>query len=116
MPHDEALAERVKAALGRVPRVEEKRMFGGITFMVRGKMCVSVGRGRIMCRIDPTIHDAVLQRRGCRTVVTKGRQFRGYVYVDAEAVRTKDELDYWMGLALDYNHKAGAATRKQRQD
>ncbi|MBA0088929.1 MAG: TfoX/Sxy family protein, partial [Acidobacteria bacterium Pan2503] len=101
MPHDEALAVRVKAALRRTPLVEEKRMFGGITFMVRGKMCVSVGRGRIMCRIDPTIHDAVLQRRGCRTVVMKGRQFRGYVYVDAAAVRTKDELDYWIGLALD---------------
>jgi TfoX/Sxy family transcriptional regulator of competence genes len=115
MAHDEALAERVKAALGRAPQLEEKRMFGGITFMVRGKMCVSVGKGRIMCRIDPTIHDAVLQRRGCRTVVMKGRQFRGYVHVDAEAVRTKDELGYWIGLALDYNRKARAAPRKKRQ-
>ena len=89
-------------------------MFGGITFMVRGRMCVSVGRERIMCRIDPAMHDAALERRGCHTVVMKGRQYRGYVYVDAATVRTKGELDYWIGLALDYNRKARAATRKHR--
>lgn len=90
-------------------------MFGGITFMVRGKMCVSVGKQRIMCRIDPAIHDAALERKGCRTVVMRGRQYRGYVYVDAEAVRTKGELDYWIRLALDYNHQARATTRKTRR-
>jgi TfoX/Sxy family transcriptional regulator of competence genes len=104
----------VRAALGRIRRVEEKKMFGGVTFMVRGKMCVSVGRDRIMCRIDPAIHDAALEHQGCRTVVMKGRQYRGYVNVDAEAVRTKRDLDYWIGLALDYNTKVKASSRKQR--
>lgn len=89
-------------------------MFGGIAFMVRGKMCVSVGRDRIMCRIDPAIHDAALEHQGCRTVVMKGRQYRGYVHVDAEAVRSKRDLDYWIGLALDYNTKVKASSRKQR--
>lgn len=115
MPYDEALAKRVKAALRR-RRVEAKRMFGGITFMVRKKMCVSVGRERIMCRIDPAPHDAALQRGGCRTVVMKGRRYRGYVYVDAEAVTTKADLDYWVGLALDYNNKAKRSTRKRSQE
>jgi TfoX/Sxy family transcriptional regulator of competence genes len=114
MAHDEALAERVKAGLGRVPRVEEKRMFGGVAFMVRGKLCVTVGRNRIMCRIDPAIHDAALERKGCRTVVLKGRRYRGYVYVDAEAVKTKAQLDYWIGLALDYNDKARATPKERR--
>ena len=115
MPRDEALADRVKAALARIPRVEQKRMFGGITFMVRGKMCVSAGAERIMCRIDPAIHDAALQHKGCRTVVMKGRQYRGFVYVEAAAVRAKRDLDYWIGLALDYNDKAKAATRKRNR-
>ena len=114
MPYDEALANRVKAALGQSRRIEEKRMFGGIAFMVRGKMCVSVGKNRIMCRIDPAIHDAALQRQGCRTVVMKGRQYRGYVHVDAAAVSTKGDLDYWVGLALDYNTRAKASTRKMQ--
>jgi len=114
MPYDDALAKRVKAALERTIRVEEKRMFGGIAFMVRGKMCVSVGRERIMFRIDPTIHDAALERGGCQTVVMKGRQYIGYVYVDAAAVRTNGALDYWIRLALDYNRRARVASRKQR--
>src|SRR5215468_10222449 len=114
MPHDEALAVRVKAALRRTPLVEEKKMFGGTTFMVRGKMCVSVGRGRIMCRIDPAFHDTALERQGCRTVTMKGRQYRGYVYVDADAVAGKSDLEFWIGLSLDYNSKAVASRRKQR--
>jgi len=89
-------------------------MFGGVTFMVRGKMCVSVGRDRIMCRIDPVIHDAALERQGCRTVVMKGRQYRGFVHVEAAAVRSKRDLDYWIGLALDYNTRVKPSSRKQR--
>jgi len=58
MSYDEGLASRVRAALGRSCPIQKKRMFGGVTFMVRGKMCVSVGKDRIMCRIDPAIHDA----------------------------------------------------------
>jgi len=71
-------------------------MFGGVTFMVRGKMCVSAGKGGIMCRIDPARHDAALQRKGARTVVMKGREYRGWVYVDEAAVQTKRDLDYWV--------------------
>jgi TfoX/Sxy family transcriptional regulator of competence genes len=113
MPYDDALAKRVKAALESTHRVEEKRMFGGITFMVRKKMCISVGKDRIMCRIDLAIHDAALQRKGCRTVVMNGRQYRGYVYVDAEAVRTDSDLNYWVGLALSYNSKARASRSRK---
>lgn len=103
MAYDENLAKRVQRALGNTRPVQQKPMFGGLVFMVRGKMCVSVGRERIMCRIDPEIHDTALERKGCRTVVMRGRPYRGYVYVDAEVVRTKRQLDYWVRLALDYN-------------
>jgi TfoX/Sxy family transcriptional regulator of competence genes len=106
MAYDNALANRVRRALGSARRIEEKKMFGGITFMVRERMCVSVGKDRLMCRIDPAVHDAAVQRQGCRAVVMKGRQLRGYVHVDREAVRTKRGLDYWVALALDYNGRA----------
>ena len=89
-------------------------MFGSIAFMVRGKMCVSVGRDRLMCRIDPAVHETALEREGCRTVVMKGRQYRGYVHVDAEAVNSERDLDYWIGLSLDYNSKSQASSRKRR--
>jgi len=115
MPDDEDLTKRVRAALAGAPGVAEKRMFGGITFMVRGKMCVSVGKERIMCRIDPERQDAALERPGCATVVMKGRSYRGYVYVDAEAVKAKRELDYWIGLALDYNSRAKSSSKKGKR-
>lgn len=115
MPADEDLTKRVKAALAGAPGIAEKRMFGGITFMVRGRMCVSVGKKRIMCRIDPDMHDVALERPGCTTVVMKGRSYRGFVYVDAEAVKAARDLDYWVGLALEYNSKAKASTRKGRR-
>ena len=83
-------------------------MFGGIVFMVDGRMCVCVGRGRLMCRIDPSVHDAILERPGCRTVVMRRRRYRGYVYVDGGAVKTKRGLQRWIGLALDYNRTAAA--------
>jgi len=109
MPPVDPLVQRVKASLSGAPRLQEKRMFGGVTFMVRGKMCVSVGKGRIMCRIDPALHDAALKRKGARTVVMKGREYRGWVYVAAAAVQTKRDLDYWVRLSLDYNTRAKAS-------
>lgn len=104
---DEKLVERVRAALADVASVNEKKMFGSVAFMVRGKMCVSARAERIMCRIDPSQHDAALQRKGCRTVVMRGRPYRGFVYVDSPALPTARSLKYWIRLALDYNkHQA----------
>ena len=103
--YDESLANRVRTALGNTRRVQERRMFGGLVFMVREKMCISVGKERIMCRLDPAIHNAALKHKGGRTVVMRGRPCRGYVYIDAEVARTKRQLDYWywVHLALDQN-------------
>ena len=112
MAYDEILASRVRAALQGSGPVEEKKMFGGLAFLLRKKMCVSVGRDRIMCRIDPELHDAALQHKGCRTVTMRGREYRGFVHVDKETVKTQKQLDYWIRLALEYNKKAKASKRK----
>src|SRR2546422_343514 len=108
-PPENPLIGRVRAALSGRIDFQEKRMFGGVTFMVREKMCVSAGKGRIMCRIDPALHDAALKRKGARTVVMKGREYRGWVYVDEAAVKNKRDLDYWVRLSLDYNKQAKAS-------
>jgi len=115
MSYDEVLAGRVRAALGDSRRVDEKRMFSGVTFMVDGKMCVSVGKDRLMCRIDPALHDTALKQKGCRTVTMKGREYRGYVYVDADAVRSQRNLEHWVGLALDYNKKAKSSKKSKNR-
>jgi TfoX/Sxy family transcriptional regulator of competence genes len=100
-----ALVDRVRAALRGTSKVEEKRMFGGVAFMVRGKMCISARRERLMCRFDPALHDDVLKRKSCCTVVMRGRRLRGYVHIDASAVKTKRDLDSWVALALKYNRQ-----------
>ena len=103
MTTDEEIASRVRAALAHVPDVSEKRMFGSIAFMVKGKLCISARAERIMYRIDPALHAAALKRTGCQPVIMKGRQYRGYVYVNTDVVKTKSALKYWVDLALNYN-------------
>jgi TfoX/Sxy family transcriptional regulator of competence genes len=103
MTGDSELTARIRRILADVPDVTEQRMFGSTGFMVRGKLCVSGRAERMMCRIDPAIHDAALERDGCQTVVMKGQERRGYVYVAAEALRADEALRYWLDLALEYN-------------
>jgi TfoX/Sxy family transcriptional regulator of competence genes len=110
-PGDEQLVERVRAALAGVPKVKEKRMFGSIAFMVRGKLCVTARPTRIMCRIDPSTHGAAIKREGCQSVIMKGRAYQGYVHVDASALKTEQELLYWVAQALEFNRTLPEAVK-----
>ncbi|WP_300604205.1 TfoX/Sxy family protein [Niabella sp.] len=111
MAYSESLAQRIRQALASLPDVIEKKMFGGLAFMLHGKMCLTVGPGRIMCRVNPDLHDMLVAKEGCDTVIMKGRRYRGYVHVDEDQLRTTVALDYWMGLALAYNKLIGGVGR-----
>jgi len=108
---DADLVERVRAALTDIPKVKEKRMFGSTGFMVRGHLCVTARATRIMCRIDPATHSAAIKRKGCETVVMKGREYLGYVYVDAAALASKKALQYWIDSALAFNRTLPVKTK-----
>ena len=114
MAYNEKLTLKVRSALAHVRGVEEKRMFSGVAFMVKGKLCVSAGDDRIMCRIDPALHAESIKKKGCRTVKMKGREYTGYVYVKEESVGTKKGLEYWICLALEFNKKAKASKKSTR--
>jgi TfoX/Sxy family transcriptional regulator of competence genes len=111
MAYNEHLAERIRQALAHVPNVKEQKMFGGLAFMVNGKMCVTVGPARIMCRIDPALHEDAVQKKGVSTVIMGGRTYKGYVHVTEDEVKTSKALAYWIGLALDYNKTAKASKK-----
>ena len=115
MAYNKILTDKVRMALGNFPDIEEKRMFSGITFMVDGKMCISVGNDRIMCRIDPVIHEQAILRKACRAVIMKGREYKGYVYIQEEGLTTKEDVDYWVGLALGFNKKAKATAKTEKK-
>ncbi len=111
---NEQLAARVRKALIGVRRVKEKRMFGSIAFMVNGKMCLTAGHNRLMCRIDPALHAGAIKRKGARTVRMKGRSYIGYVYVGKEGLKSKSQLDFWVRRALEFNKRAKPADKRRK--
>lgn len=115
MAYNEDLAARVRTALAHLPKVEEKPMFGGLAFLVNGKMCINVSKDRLMCRIDPALHEEALNNKGTHTVMMRGRPCIGYVYIVDEALKTKKQLNYWIELSLDYNTHAKASVKKNKR-
>ena len=82
--------------------------------MVDGKMCVSVSRDNMMCRIDPALYESLLESRGCLPVKMAGRESRGFVYVSEEGIRSKKDFDYWIGLCIDFNKRAKASPKRKK--
>ena len=109
MTHNARLTGRVREVLSGKANLEEKRMFGGVAFMINGKLCVSVRDSRIMCRVDPAAVGELTKMKGCRTMKMGGREYKGYVLVDEKALGTRRELNFWVGAALDFNRRIRAA-------
>ena len=112
MAYNEKLANRIRERLAELPIIEEKKMMGGLTFMVNGKMCVGIIKDELMCRIDPAIHETSVEKTGCRTMDFTKRPMMGYVMVDDSGMKTKKDFDYWINLSLDFNKNAKASKRK----
>jgi TfoX/Sxy family transcriptional regulator of competence genes len=114
MAYNEKLAARTREIISRTHKItEEKKMFGGLCFMVNHKMCVGVEQERMMVRLDPAVYDQAMEKEGCRPMDFTGKPMRGYVFVDADALSTQKKLEYWVGLALDYNKVAKASKKKK---
>jgi len=95
MAYNEKLSNRIRESLADTPNIEEKLMFGGVCFMLNGKMCVGVTKDEMMCRIDPEVYQEALEKKGCREMVFPGRAMKGYVFVSDEGMKTKKDFDYW---------------------
>ena len=115
MAYNEKIADRVREIISATHNItEEKKMFGGLCFMVNDKMCVGVESERMMVRLDPSVYDEVMEKEGCQPMDFTGRIMKGYVFVDADVLKTKKQLDYWIQLALDYNKVAKASKKKKK--
>ncbi len=115
MAYNENLADRIRESMATHENVEEKLMFGGVCFMLNGKMCVGVVKDEMMCRIDPKIYLQALEKKGCREMVFTGKPMNGYVYVSEEGMKSKDEFDYWIRLCVEFNSIAKAAKKKVKE-
>src|SRR5580765_7262385 len=114
MAYNESLADRVREIIAAThENIEEKKMFGGLCFMVNDKMCVGVEKERLMVRLDPAKYDEALEKEGCTPMTFTGKEMKGFVFVSIDALNTKDKLGYWIRLALEYNATA-KPTKKKR--
>jgi TfoX/Sxy family transcriptional regulator of competence genes len=114
MAYNEQLADRVRLALSGIRKVEEKKMMGGLTFMVNGKMCVGILKDELMCRIDPELHDAALRRKGCREMDFTGKPMKGLVFVGPPGTKSDKDLAGWVSLSLEFNINAKPSKRKRK--
>lgn len=115
MARNEKLEIKVREALAGTPNVEENFLFRGTAFMVAGKLCISAGNEELMFRIDPALHETVIEKDGCREMLRNGNAIKGYVYVHESCVETKQDLNYWVRLALEYNGCAKATPKKAKR-
>jgi len=100
MAFDEGLAQRLRQQLAGTPGVAEKRMFGGLAFLIDGNMCVGVIGEELIARVGPDATDAALGRPGARVFDFSGRPMKGWVTVAAAGVESDDALAAWTGDAL----------------
>jgi len=101
--YDEHLAERVRELLAARPGVLEKRMFGGLAFLVGGNMSVSVsGQGGLLLRCDPAETDALVAKPHAARFEMRGRPMDGWLRVAPEGVRTKAQLERWVERGVAY--------------
>ena len=103
MAYDEELAERIRNLLVDEAGVVEQRMFGGLAFLVGGHMAVGVsGQGGLMVRVEPEETDALVAEPGARPFEMRGREMRGWLRVDADAVDADPELEPWVRRGVAY--------------
>ena len=112
MAYNENLAERIRTALAKKRNVEEKKMMGGLTFMVNGKMCVGILKDDLMARIDPSVYALALRKKGCREMNFTGKPMKGFVFISSSGTNDRKDLKYWLDLALDFNKRAKASKKR----
>jgi len=103
MAYDEELAGRLRQLLADESEVTEKKMFGGLAFLVRGNMAVAAsGQGGVLVRVDPEQSEELVATSGARPMEMRGREMRGWLRVEPDDVRTEQELAKWVALGAAY--------------
>ncbi len=101
MAYDSQLADRVRPLM-LVLGCQEKKMFGGLGFLLNGHMCVGVWKNSLIARVGPEEYDAALSRPGAKEFDITGRAMRGWVMVEDQGLQTDDDLQRWVQRAIDF--------------
>ncbi|HTX31796.1 MAG TPA: TfoX/Sxy family protein [Solirubrobacteraceae bacterium] len=103
MAYDEELANRIRELIGAEPGLTEKRMFGGLAFLINGNMSVSAsGQGGLLLRVNPDESDGLVKAPNAELFVMRGRAMPGWMRIAPEGLRTKRELERWVRRGVTY--------------
>ena len=102
MPVDQRVADRVRRFLRSKREVTERKMFGGVAFMVRGNMICAVGKEHLMVRVGPVEYEAALRAPHAHPMRFTGKPMRGYITVDPAGYETRNGLSFWLEKALAF--------------
>jgi len=112
MAYDEVLADRIRELVTGEPRLTEKRMFGGLAFLIGGNMAVAAsGQGGLLVRVDPEQSDQLAATSPAEPMVMRGRPMQGWLRVDGQQLRTKRQLATWVNRGTSYARSLPAKTR-----
>ena len=102
MAYDEGLAHRVRELVERTPGIHEKKMFGGLCFLLDGNMACGINGDQLMVRVGPDAYQNALARPHAREMDFIGRSLKGFVYVAAEGLAEDTELQTWVDLGTGF--------------
>jgi hypothetical protein len=102
MAFDEALGERIRKVLGKTKGLAEKKMFGGLAFLINGNMCVGVHQDSMIVRLDAEETDKALGRPHTRVFDLTGRPMKGWLLVDPAGLKSEKDLKSWVEVASGY--------------
>ncbi len=112
MAYSEFLADRVRQRLSNQLFMNEKKMMGGLIFMVNEKMCIGIDQDkktkddRLMVRVGKSVYDDLLKKKGCREMDFTGKPMKGFLFIYPEGFDKEEDLDFWVKKALEFNKEA----------
>ena len=117
MAYNINLANKVREYLAEVPdiEIEEKEMFAVLNFMVNGKTCVCISGEKLMLRFDSNLQEELSERNGYETMLMKGKEYKGYCYINPEGFKDRKDFEYLLNLCLDYNKVKAKTTKKPKK-
>ena len=102
MTYDESLGERIRSILSDRTDLTERKIFGGLAFMLRGHMCCGVNGKEMMARVGREAYEEALQEPHAREMDFTGKPLKGFVYVSAEGIGSDEDLGKWVGRATEF--------------
>jgi hypothetical protein len=117
MTYDTNLADSVREYLAEIPGIdiEEKEMFNVLNFIVNGKTCVCVSEENLMLRFDPSRQEELSEKDGYETMLMKGKEYKGYCYINPVGFKDRKDFEFFLNLCLDYNKVAKSSKKLKKK-